>query len=84
MGQFSRRYVTGQNVFLAYRGDDLVAFATFHTGADNWTLDLLRSADGTSDGTMHAIIVEAIQQANLANVGARPRRTRPIGNWPLT
>ncbi len=86
MGQYSHQYVAGQNVFLAFQGDNLVAFATFHTGPENWALDLLRSSDRTPDGTMHALIVAAIQQAKLEGIVRVSLAAMPLKNapWPLS
>jgi phosphatidylglycerol lysyltransferase len=86
MGQFSRRYVALQRVFLAFQGENLVAFATFHTSTEDWTLDLLRSQKGTPDGTMHALIVAAIQNANLANINRVSLSAMPLksSHWPIS
>lgn len=86
MGRFSRRYVALQRIFLAFQEDELVAFATFHTGPDNWTLDLLRSQNGTPDGTMHALVFAAIQHAKLSNISRVSLSAMPLkdGKWPIS
>ena len=68
MGRFSPCYVARQNVFLAFIDEQLIAFATFHTSQTNWTLDLIRSRSSVPDGTMHALIFAAVQEAKLAGV----------------
>lgn len=80
MGQYSRQYVSQQAVFLAFQDDTLVAFATFHTATENWTLDILRCQDGTPDGTMHALIVAAIQQAKSAGITRLSLSAMPLEN----
>ena len=86
MGRFSRSYVSLQRVFLAFHDGKLFAFAAFHTQANNWTLDLLRSRDGTPDGTMHALVVAAIQQAKLENTTIMSLSAMPLkgDRWPIS
>ncbi len=86
MGQFSRRYIALQKVFLAFQDKKLVAFATFHPSAEDWTLDLLRSQNGTPDGTMHALIVAAIQHAKLAHISRVSLSAMPLkcSHWPIS
>ena len=88
MGRFSRQYVSRQSVLLAYHKENLIAFATFHAGPNNWALDLLRSQGGAPDGTMHALIVSAIQRAKLAGIArlslsAMPLKNSRQSNWFL-
>lgn len=63
MGRFCPDHLSRQQVYLAYAGNDLVAFASFHIVAAEWTLDLMRSRDDTPNGTMHALIHRAICDA---------------------
>ena len=63
MGMFCPRHLGRQRVFLAWIGDDLIGFASFHVGAREQTLDLMRQRGDAPDGTMHALIVAAIAQA---------------------
>lgn len=86
MGQFSHGYVALQKVFLAFQDEKPVAFATFHTSAEDWTLDLLRSQEGTPDGAMQALIVVAIQQAKLANINRVSLSAMPLkcSHWPIS
>ncbi|MGI9390791.1 MAG: phosphatidylglycerol lysyltransferase domain-containing protein [Boseongicola sp.] len=86
MGRYSHHYVAKQAVFLAFQDNDLVAFASFHTAEDNWTLDLLRSQDGTPDGTMHALVAAAIQQAKIVGIARLSLSAMPMEDrwWPYT
>jgi len=68
MGRYTPGYVAGQHCLLAWQEGRLVAFATFHAGRGEWTLDLMRSGTGLPDGTMQALIAEAIAQAAAAGV----------------
>lgn len=63
MGRFDPDHLARQQVLLAYSGDRLVAFVSFHHTARSWCLDLMRSSSDCPDGTMHALIVEAISVA---------------------
>ncbi|SIS84384.1 phosphatidylglycerol lysyltransferase domain-containing protein [Phaeovulum vinaykumarii] len=69
MGRFAPHYVAGQKVLLAWMGDDLVAFASFHASDSEWVLDLMRPGAAAPEGTMHALIVAAVAEARAA--GAR-------------
>ncbi|MDJ0827846.1 MAG: phosphatidylglycerol lysyltransferase domain-containing protein [Rhodobacter sp.] len=63
MGRFDPAYVAGQRVYLAYHGEALVAFLTLH---DNWqerSLDLICHDDDAPPGTMHLLVVGAIEAA---------------------
>ncbi len=87
MGRFDAGYVSCQRVFLAWQGDELVAFATFHENRAEWVLDLMRQRPGTADGTMHLLIREALRSAaemhcprlSLASVPVPPA----TGDGPL-
>ena len=68
MGRFSGEYLSCQQVFLARAGGRLVAFATFHRGRGEWTLDLMRQAPDCPDGTMQALIGAAIASARRSNI----------------
>jgi phosphatidylglycerol lysyltransferase len=69
MGRYTRSYVAGQRLYIAYQNGIPCAFVTFHTGEDAWTLDLMRHAGGTLDGTMHLLVAAAI--ADAANLGIK-------------
>jgi len=68
MGRYTPGYVAGQQCLLAWQEGRLVAFASFHAGRSEWTLDLMRSAARLPDGTMQALVAEAIAQAAAAGV----------------
>lgn len=55
----------------AWHEDKLIAFATIWTSGDGteWMLDLMRQLPEVPNGTMHALLVEAIEMAREA--GAR-------------
>ncbi len=87
MGRFDADYVAGQRCFLAWSGDRLVAFATFHATAEEWVLDLMRSASDMPDGTMHGLITQAIRAAGSEGVArfslaAMLRKDVPV--WDAT
>ena len=63
MGRFERGYIAGQRRYLARHGGQVVAFATFHTSRSEWVLDLMRHTETSPDGTMHALICAALQDA---------------------
>ena len=68
MGRYTPGYVAGQHCLLAWQDGRLVAFASFHAGRGEWTLDLMRSGTALPGGTMQALIAEAIAQAAAAGV----------------
>ncbi|SDE09395.1 phosphatidylglycerol lysyltransferase domain-containing protein [Limimaricola pyoseonensis] len=68
MGRFCPELIGHQRVFLAWQDDRLVAFATFHEGRGEWTLDLMRQESTAPDGTMMALIAAAIAAARSAGV----------------
>jgi len=68
MGRYAPGYVTGQRVFLAWRGGHLVGFATFHPGPSEWTLDLMRHGPDAPDGTMQALVAAAIVEAGRRRI----------------
>ncbi|MGB3313264.1 MAG: phosphatidylglycerol lysyltransferase domain-containing protein, partial [Albidovulum sp.] len=85
MGRFAPDYVAGQRVYLGWLGDRLVAFVTFHEGATEWGLDLMRFSAGAPDGTMQALVAAALEDAALqkmhrVSLAALPC---PPGRWPL-
>jgi len=66
MGRFAPGYLAGQRVLRAEAGGRLLAFASFHTGQAEWTLDLLRHGAEIPDGTMQALICAAAEAARAA------------------
>lgn len=63
MGRFDPALIARQILFTAHHEGRLVAFATFHRGADDWTLDLMRHRADAPPGTMHGLVAEAIAAA---------------------
>lgn len=68
MGRWAPGYVAGQRVYLAHAGGRLVAFASFHEGAREWVLDLMRISAEAPCGTMQALVAEAIGDASAIGV----------------
>lgn len=62
-GVFSPRLLQAQRVFLAHQGQRLTGFVTFNTTDTHWSLDMIRFGKGAPDGQVHAMIVQAIEQA---------------------
>ncbi|MGC8202312.1 phosphatidylglycerol lysyltransferase domain-containing protein [Aliiroseovarius sp. PTFE2010] len=63
MGAYDADYVTCQRVFVGHVEGKLVAFATFHETRNEITLDLMRNTSDAPEGTMHALVVAAIENA---------------------
>lgn len=78
MGRFEPGYLDGQRVFLAWQGPRLVAFATFHVSAREWTLDLMRSADDIPNGVMHALVARAIRDAARCGIARLSLAAMPL------
>ena len=68
MGRFAEDYLREQRVFLAWQGERLVAFASFHAGQTEWALDLMRQTQTTPEGCQHALIVAALERARVMGV----------------
>ena len=66
MGWFDPSYIANQRVFLAYKGQTLIAFLTLNEVQDEWTLDLMRQGKDSPAGTMHALMKAAIFAARDA------------------
>lgn len=86
MGQFEETYVAGQAIFLAYQGDRLLGFVSFHKTTHEWCLDLMRATKDAPDGTMHMLVQHAIELAQQENVPCVSLAAAPAGaldhhNW---
>lgn len=70
MGHWDRDFVMRHPVFVAMLGKRPVAFVSVWVSGDGatWMLDLMRQRRDVPNGTMHALIIEAVQAA--ANAGA--------------
>ncbi len=62
-GRFNPDYIARQQVWLAWRGPDLVAWISFHENRSELTLDLMRRTSDAPDGTMHMLVHTAIDTA---------------------
>lgn len=85
MGRFCPHYISFQRIFIAWQDDRPVAFVTFHEARAQWTLDLMRSRADAPDGTMHALVTQAIEAARNQNVPhlslAASRFDRDPAHW---
>lgn len=63
MGLYCPNYIRYQTVFAAYQNDRMIAFVTFHQTPSELCLDLMRHGHDCPDGTMHSLILSAINHA---------------------
>ncbi|WP_168222968.1 phosphatidylglycerol lysyltransferase domain-containing protein [Oceanicola sp. D3] len=70
MGRFCPVYIGHQHRFVARAGGRIIGFASFHVSTREWVLDLMRTHPGNAedvtgapDGTMHALVCCAIEEA---------------------
>jgi phosphatidylglycerol lysyltransferase len=68
MSRFASAPLDQQAVFLAWSGNRLIAFISFHVSTTGWALDLVRHRGGAPDGTMHALVIAALEAARSAKV----------------
>lgn len=68
MGRYDPSYVCSQIVALAWSGDKLVGFATFHHTRRDMCLDLLRTDQKAPTGTNHLIVYNAILHAQAIGI----------------
>ena len=80
MGQFDPALLARQQVILAYRGDMLIGFASFHSNRNGWSLDLMRSHNDAPCGTMHGLIHAAIVRAKATGMAQISLAAVPA--WP--
>jgi phosphatidylglycerol lysyltransferase len=66
IGRVQRSYLQDQIVLTARQGEEILAFASFHLNEAEWVLDILRHRERVEDGTMHALIMGAIDLASRA------------------
>jgi phosphatidylglycerol lysyltransferase len=89
MGRYTEPYLDDQLIIEARIDGRLLAFATFHQGRSEWTLDLVRHAPQCPDGTMQAVVTHAILLAraagitrvSLASAGAAPALPVWLVRW---
>jgi len=94
MGRYDPDYVSGQRIWLAWQGQDLVGFVTFHQATAEWTLDLMRHRSSAPRGTMQALICAALIDARTCGLsrvslaatwrGASRSATRPMDKLEST
>ncbi|MCB2126538.1 MAG: DUF2156 domain-containing protein [Rhodobacteraceae bacterium] len=82
MGRFAPDYIRAQRLYLARREGRTVAFISFHEGRREWTLDLMRSLPDAPDGTMHALVARAIEEAAAAGVARVSLAALPLAPRP--
>lgn len=63
MGRHARDYLARQRLYVAWHGDQAIAFASFHVAPGEWALDLMRHGSDLPDGTMHSLVQAAITDA---------------------
>jgi len=68
MGVFTRDFVQNQRVYLAMQNGQLQGFITLNTCHTEWSLDLMRQRGDAPDGTMHALLMQAIRDGASANI----------------
>jgi len=68
LGRFDPTYLADLDMIVAYRGDQPVGFVSLWQSGDGseWSVDLMRTYTNLPDGTMHALIAEAINAAQSA------------------
>ncbi|SIN93367.1 phosphatidylglycerol lysyltransferase domain-containing protein [Vannielia litorea] len=98
MGRFCPVYIGHQHRYVARSRGRILGFASFHVSTREWVLDLMRTLPdspegGTAapDGTMHALVLRAIEEAaargcprlSLAAVPLRGTPAEDSGTPPL-
>lgn len=68
MGRHDATYLSGQQLWLAWRGPQLVAYVSFHAGVREWTLDLVRQTADAPEGAVASLISAAISDARAAGI----------------
>ena len=68
MGRFAGDYIRRQRVYVAQVGGVILGFVSFHTNAQEWALDIMRSENTLPDGAMHAMIAAALRDAAAQGV----------------
>lgn len=63
MGLFTPEFVQSQRCYLAMQDGQLQGFISLNTCNSEWSLDLMRQTADAPDGTMHALLTHAIEDA---------------------
>ncbi|MEO1139982.1 MAG: phosphatidylglycerol lysyltransferase domain-containing protein, partial [Pseudomonadota bacterium] len=84
MGRFCPVYLSHQTVFVARQNGTITAFASFHATDRELCLDLVRTRPDTPDGTVHALVIEAVRFARTTgrdrvSLAALPPKNGPVG-----
>ncbi len=79
MGRFDPHELARQQVFLAQRDGQTIAFVTFRASTEVWSLDLMRHSGDLPDGTMHSLIIAAIHGARRSGISSLSLAAAPLG-----
>jgi len=66
MGRYCPHYIQGQRIYMAYCKGRLQGFMSVNANAREWALDLMRQERDAPEGTMHALVTQAIMDAKHA------------------
>ena len=82
MGVWHPESLPHSRVFLAHHQGRLVGFITLHSNQNEQVLDLMRPAHHAPDGTMHALLTQAIECAAQMNCPRLSLAAVPLGPHP--
>ncbi len=82
MGRFCPGYIRGQRIYMAYCEGRLQGFMSVNANAREWALDLMRQERDAPEGTMHALVTQAIMDAKHA--GCRRFSLAAVPLMPFT
>lgn len=68
MGRFCPDYLSDHFIVCAWQESQLVAFASFQRSHREWCLDVMRHTADMPDGTMHALVVDAVLAAKSTGI----------------
>ncbi len=68
MGRYTCEGTDHHHHYLAWDGAHLIGFISFWHTECEWTLDLVRFCQGAPDGTIHALVVAAMNDAKTAGI----------------
>lgn len=69
-GRFCPELVQRQRLYVAQMDGKALAYVTFSTNRHEWLLDLIRHGDACPDGTVYALIAQAMEDARAAKIDA--------------
>ena len=89
MGTFDLDCIRYQRIFVAEMNREIVGFITLHECKAQWTLDLMRCHSDAPNGTMHLLVVTAIEAAKSAGVASfslaasqlENTQNNPLSRW---